>query len=96
MATTVRPTPQRQAQPRPATPPETSLDQLGPGSRAEVRRVGGDPVVRQRLLEMGLVAGSSVRVVRWAPLGDPMQIELLGSHLSLRRSEARAILVRSD
>ena len=80
----------------PAQKTESSLglDQLGPGSTAIVERVGGDPVVRRRILEMGFVSGTTLRMVRLAPLGDPMQIELHGYHISLRRSEARAILVR--
>jgi len=79
----------------PAPPaPATGLDQLGPGCRAVIRLVGGDAGVRRRLLEMGFVSGTPLRVVRLAPLGDPMQIELHGYHISLRRSEARAILVQ--
>lgn len=76
--------------------PATSLDQLTPGSRATVRYVGGEMMVRQRLLEMGFVKGALLRVVRLAPLGDPMQVELCGAYISLRRSEARTILVQSD
>jgi len=77
----------------PPAPPSfsTGLDQLAPGSRGIVRVVGGE--ARRRLLEMGFVCGTVLRVVRLAPLGDPMQIELHGYHISLRRSEARGILV---
>jgi len=71
----------------------TVLEACLPGTRAVVHRVGGDPHLRRRLLEMGFVAGTPLRVVRFAPLGDPMEIELCGYHLSLRRTEARAILV---
>ena len=79
----------------PAVPtPALGLDLIEPGSKGVVRAVGGDPLIRRRLLEMGFVAGTVLRVVRLAPLGDPMQIELHGCHLSLRRSEARAILVQ--
>jgi Fe2+ transport system protein FeoA len=78
------------------TAPATSLDQLTPGSRAVVRHVGGEMMVRQRLLEMGFVPGALLRVVRLAPLGDPMQVELHGAYISLRRSEARTILVQTD
>jgi Fe2+ transport system protein FeoA len=80
----------------PATTPATSLHQLTPGSRARVQHVGGEVVVRQRLLELGFVPGAPLRVVRLAPLGDPMQIELHGAYISLRRSEARTILVQPD
>jgi len=78
------------------TAPATSLDQLTPGSRAEVRYVGGETMVRQRLLEMGFVPGARLRMVRLAPLGDPMQVELQGAYISLRRTEARTILVQSE
>ena len=67
-----------------------------PGGRARVRAVGGEPMIRRRLLEMGFVSGTAVRVVRLAPLGDPMQVELHGYHISLRRTEAQAILVAQD
>lgn len=80
----------------PHTAPMTSLDQLLPGSRAMVKHVGGEMMVRQRLLEMGFVSGAVLRVVRLAPLGDPMQVELHGAYISLRRSEARTILVQTD
>jgi Fe2+ transport system protein FeoA len=74
----------------------TSLSQLTPGSRAVVRHVGGETAVRQRLLEMGFISGAPLRMVRLAPLGDPMQVELHGAYISLRRSEARTILVEAD
>ncbi len=78
----------------PAPPaPTTGLDQLAPGSRGVVKVIAAENGARRRLLEMGFVSGTPLRVVRLAPLGDPMQIELHGYHISLRRSEARSILV---
>jgi len=44
-------------------------------------------------MEMGLVGGTEVEVVKLAPLGDPMQISVLGYHLSLRKTEARRVRV---
>jgi len=73
--------------------PPTGLDRIAPGSRAIVRVVAAENGARRRLLEMGFVPGTPLRVVRLAPLGDPMEIELHGYHVSLRRSEARTILV---
>jgi Fe2+ transport system protein FeoA len=69
------------------------LDALAPGCRGVVKIVAAENGARRRLLEMGFVPGTPLRVVRLAPLGDPMQIELHGYHISLRRSEARTILV---
>jgi len=74
-------------------PATMGLDRLAPGSRGVVRVVAAENGARRRLLEMGFVPGTQLRVVRLAPLGDPMQIELHGYHISLRRSEAQAILV---
>ena len=72
-----------------------TLADIKPGGRAVVCCVRGREGPRQHLLEMGFVSGTPVRVVRLAPFGDPMQVELHGYHISLRQSEAREILVRS-
>jgi len=50
--------------------------------------------VRQRLLEMGFIRGAVLRVVKLAPLGDPMELVIKGYHLSLRREESACILVQ--
>lgn len=79
----------------------TSVAEAGPtladlraGDRARIRGVRGSGLLRRRLLEMGFVSGTELRVVRIAPLADPMEVELHGYHLSLRRSEAGTVLVR--
>ncbi len=56
-------------------------------------RVDGGDGVAQRLMELGFIAGSVIEVVRLAPLGDPMELTLLGYRLSLRKSEAARVLV---
>ncbi len=48
---------------------------------------------RQRLLEMGLTVGAGFEVVRFAPMGDPIDIKVRGYHLSLRKNEAAGVLV---
>ncbi len=58
-----------------------------------VSSVGGERGFRRRLLEMGLVVGTRVRVVRVAPLGDPMELDVRGGRLSLRAAQAASILV---
>lgn len=67
------------------------LAALGAGERARVVAVDGDDV--QRLLDMGLTRGSTVEVVRRAPLGDPLEVRLRGFRLTLRRAEAEQITV---
>ena len=70
----------------------TTLGELRSGERGVVLRwIGGAPPTR--LLEMGVLAGTEVEVVRRAPLGDPIEIKLRGYHLSVRREEAEQIEV---
>jgi Fe2+ transport system protein FeoA len=61
-----------------------------------VRGVDGARAFRRRLLEMGLVPGTPVRVVTIAPLGDPLQIEVRGGQWSIRRAEAAQIAIDGD
>jgi ferrous iron transport protein A len=70
-----------------------SLDQLKPG---ESGRIEGflNNAPSPRLLEMGILPGTDVEVVRLAPFGDPIDLRIRGFHLSIRRSEASRILVR--
>ena len=70
-----------------------TLDQLQPGERARVKACLGEGPVFQRLCEMGLVEGVHLRLVRFAPFGDPLQLELDNYQLSLRKSEAAMIRV---
>jgi ferrous iron transport protein A len=69
------------------------LAQLAVGSSARVTQVHGDGSVSRRLLEMGLTPGADVTVIGQAPLGDPLELELRGYHLSLRKSEAQCVEV---
>jgi len=71
----------------------TQLSNLQAGGRARVIDVGGDATLQQRLLEFGLLPGVEVRLVRVAPLGDPLEIEVLGYNLSLRRNEAAHVSI---
>ena len=63
------------------------------GASAEVLSVNCDRRLTRRLLEMGLLPGTRVRVVRVAPLGDPIELRLRDYALSVRRSEAARIAV---
>ena len=69
-----------------------TLDDLRPGQRGTVMGFATD-APPTRLLEMGLLPGTIVEVVRLAPLGDPIDLKVRGYHLSIRRREARGILV---
>lgn len=76
---------------------EVGLNTLIPGERGIVGKLATPSFeVRQRLLEMGLTKGITIRVVRVAPLGDPIEIELRGYRLSLRRKEAEAVMIQTS
>jgi Fe2+ transport system protein FeoA len=71
----------------------TSLDALKPGDEATVTSLEGDPETVERLMEMGLIAGTPIRVLKFAPMGDPVEIVMRGYHFTLRRHEAAGVLV---
>ena len=68
-----------------------SLKDLEPGQRGVVEIFHGSEGQRLRLMELGLLPGTLVRFVRRAPLGDPLEVEVRGFHLSLRSCEAESI-----
>jgi ferrous iron transport protein A len=78
----------------PAHPASVALADLEPGAGAWVESVDPSSATGRRLLDLGFVPGTRVRVVRRAPLGDPVEYELRGYRLCLRRSEALRIRVR--
>jgi Fe2+ transport system protein FeoA len=73
-----------------------SLADVVVGTAAIVEKVGGRRDIAIRLMEMGLLPGTRVEVLRVAPLGDPIELRVRGFALSIRRSEARKVEVRGD
>lgn len=69
------------------------LSALPVGQRGRVTAFDLPAEHRQRLLEMGLTVGAEFQVVRFAPLGDPLEIKVRGYHLSLRKREAAGVHV---
>lgn len=69
------------------------LPQLPLRAPCTILRVDGPRAVRRRLMELGLVPGTRVRVVGVSPLGDPLELEVRGSRLSVRKKEALGIEV---
>jgi ferrous iron transport protein A len=70
-----------------------TLTNLPIGAKAKVVAVNGNNAVTRRLMEMGVVPGVSVRIIKSAPFGDPLEIRVRGYHLAMRKSEADAIEV---
>ncbi len=75
------------------TTDELSLAKLPIGTPARVIAVNGSGAIARRLMEMGVVPGAPVRVIKAAPLGDPIEVRVRGYHLALRRTEAQTISV---
>lgn len=73
-----------------------TLDKIPQGVEARVASIEVTDAHSMRLMEMGIVPGAAVRVVKAAPLGDPIQVCVRDYHLALRRSEARSIDVTLD
>lgn len=68
-----------------------SLTALAPGMSARVVAVNGDGAITRRIMEMGVIPGVTVSVVRSAPFGDPIEVRVRGYSLAMRRNEADAI-----
>ena len=69
------------------------LSECREGDRIKIIRIKGEGTFRRRLLEMGFTKGSALRIVKYAPLKDPMEVEIKGYRLSLRVREAEMLEV---
>lgn len=67
---------------------------LLPGQRAVVHSIEGEGPLIQRMMQMGLLEGTQIEMVRRAPAGDPIEFHILGYSLSLRACEARSVTIR--
>jgi ferrous iron transport protein A len=70
------------------------LSELNIGDRAEVIKIEGEGEIVRRLMDMGLLVGTKLRLRQVAPLGDPIDICMRGFYMSLRKQEAEHIIVR--
>ena len=68
-----------------------TLKELEIGKSAVIKNVGGEGALRQHFLDMGMIPGAEVTVVKLAPMGDPMELQIHGYELTLRRAEAAQI-----
>lgn len=73
---------------------EVTLKEMKPGQCGHVHKVIGSGAVRRRMLEMGLIEGKLLQVIKYAPLGDPMEICVSGVHMCLRGNEAACLIMR--
>ena len=73
-----------------------TLAQLPAGKSGVITAVGGEGALRCRLLDMGLIPRTAVTVQKVAPMGDPIQIQVRGYELTIRREDAAKITLRED
>jgi ferrous iron transport protein A len=72
----------------------TTLSSAKSGDRCVVLEIASDPPeMKSRLYALGIIPGSAIELLRFAPLGDPMQVKVGGSFVSIRKSEAKIITV---
>jgi ferrous iron transport protein A len=72
-----------------------TLDELKPGESGRITTIGVVGPLRRRLMDMGVLVGEEVKVIKVAPMGDPLEVALKSYRLSLRRSEAQGINVEA-
>lgn len=70
-----------------------TLNELNVGDTAVVKKIHGTGPVRRRIMDMGITKSVPLKVIRYAPLGDPMEITILGYELTLRKKDCSLIEV---
>jgi ferrous iron transport protein A len=78
------------------TPVLQPLTSVTLGQTVTVAEIKVTPASRSRLMEMGLLIGTPIELVRFAPMGDPVEIKVRGYNLTLRKQEAEQIFVRPN
>lgn len=68
-----------------------TLNELAIGDSARIEAVFGEGVLRQHLLDMGVIPGAEVTLIKYAPMGDPMEIKIHGYELTLRLDDAKIL-----
>ena len=69
------------------------LSEMKEGQTGTIVRVGGNGILRRRILEMGILKGAQIHIEKYAPLKDPLELIVKGYHVSLRVEEAAQITV---
>ena len=70
-----------------------TLDEINPGQECKIIEMNLEGETGQRLLDMGFIPGTRIKVIRNAPLVDPVELVLKGYHVSIRHSEAKGVEV---
>ncbi len=73
-----------------------TLDKLPIGKEGKIKAVGGQGMLRLRLLDMGLIPGTLLKITRIAPMGDPIELLVRGYRLSIRLEDAKTVEIEVD
>ena len=71
-----------------------TLKDLSIGQRGTIAKIGVAGALKQRFMDMGITKGTEVRIIKIAPLGDPIEIEIRGYNLSIRKADAEKIEIQ--
>ena len=71
-----------------------TLRELNVGETGTIAKVNTTGALKQRLMDMGLIKGANVKIIKIAPLGDPIELEVSGYNLSIRKEDAQNILMK--
>ncbi|MDD2319680.1 MAG: FeoA family protein [Geobacteraceae bacterium] len=71
----------------------TNLAKLKPGQKGKITSIGALGPLKRRLMDMGVLTGEEVQVLKMAPMGDPIEVKIKSYNLSLRKKEAEGISV---
>ncbi len=75
---------------------EKTLDTFKIGEKGVIIKVNGEGVTRRRLFYMGVTPGANVKLVKKAPLGDPLEITIRNYELTLRKNEAKQVILKVE
>ena len=70
-----------------------TLKDLGIGESGTITKVGTSGALKLRFMDMGITKGTAVKIIKIAPLGDPIEIEIRGYNLSIRKADAEKIII---
>ncbi|KGY13130.1 iron transporter [Vibrio tubiashii] len=75
---------------------KTQLDKLKPGNKGVIVSHGSRGAIRQRLLDLGLIPEMEIEFVRYAPLGDPLEVRVGLTNVVIRKAEAQTVMIKLD
>lgn len=75
---------------------EKTLDTFKIGEKGVIIKVNGEGATRRRLFDMGVTPGANVKLVKKAPLGDPLEITIRNYELTLRKNEAKQVILKVE